>query len=196
MLQSSPGQKLTNIAMQYKDTCHWRLKVKRIASPPCLLITYHSGLATRDFQSAISVEALRWGYHLDVQGLLPTHAPLYSWLLHHPNGEVGCSGACVGEPPPEPLGGDHSAGPWQRTRADGWKWSRVLIFFSNCSLTVMLCIYKLNLSANSHFKLQTTLSDEIVKKLCALDLQLLWVAAVVAASVVAACLECSYHHKI
>ena len=33
--------------------------------------------------------------------------------------EVGCSGACMGEPPPNPLGGDHSAGPWQRTGAVG-----------------------------------------------------------------------------
>ena len=30
------------------------------------------------------------------------------------DGEVSCSGACVGESPPDPLGGDHSAGPWQR----------------------------------------------------------------------------------
>ena len=34
-------------------------------------------------------------------------------------GEVGCSGACVREPPPDPLGGDHSAGPWERTGAVG-----------------------------------------------------------------------------
>ena len=33
--------------------------------------------------------------------------------------EVGCSRACMEEPPPDPLGGDHSAGPWQRTRAVG-----------------------------------------------------------------------------
>ena len=25
----------------------------------------------------------------------------------------------MGEPPPDPLGGDHSAGPWQRTVAVG-----------------------------------------------------------------------------
>ena len=34
-------------------------------------------------------------------------------------GEVSCSGACVGEPPSGPLGGDYSAGPWQRTGAVG-----------------------------------------------------------------------------
>ena len=28
--------------------------------------------------------------------------------------EVICSGACVGIPPPDPLGGDHRTGPWQR----------------------------------------------------------------------------------
>ena len=33
------------------------------------------------------------------------------------DGEASCSGACVGESPPNPLGGDHSAGPWQRTGA-------------------------------------------------------------------------------
>ena len=29
------------------------------------------------------------------------------------------SGACVGEPPPDQLGGDIGAGPWQRTGAIG-----------------------------------------------------------------------------
>ena len=33
--------------------------------------------------------------------------------------KVGCSGVCMGEPPPDPLGGDHSAGLWQRTGAVG-----------------------------------------------------------------------------
>ena len=33
------------------------------------------------------------------------------------DGEVSCSIACVGESPPDPLGGHHSAGPWQRTGA-------------------------------------------------------------------------------
>ena len=33
------------------------------------------------------------------------------------DGEVSCSGACVGEPSPDLLGGDHSAGLWQRTGA-------------------------------------------------------------------------------
>ena len=28
---------------------------------------------------------------------------------------VSCSGTCVGAPPPDPLGGDHCTGPWQRT---------------------------------------------------------------------------------
>ena len=40
----------------------------RIAPPS--LPPHHSGPATRDFQSSISVEALLRGYHLDVQGLL------------------------------------------------------------------------------------------------------------------------------
>ena len=35
------------------------------------------------------------------------------------DGEVSCSGACVGESPSDPLGGDHSVGPWQRTGAVG-----------------------------------------------------------------------------
>ena len=35
------------------------------------------------------------------------------------DGEVSLSRTCIGEPPPDPLGGDHSAGPWQRTRAVG-----------------------------------------------------------------------------
>ena len=30
------------------------------------------------------------------------------------DGEVSYSGACIGEPPTNPLGGNHSAGPWQR----------------------------------------------------------------------------------
>ena len=35
------------------------------------------------------------------------------------DGEVGCTGACVGKPPPDSQGGDHSTGPWQRTGAVG-----------------------------------------------------------------------------
>ena len=31
------------------------------------------------------------------------------------DGEVSCSGTCVGAPPPDPLGEDHRTGPWQRT---------------------------------------------------------------------------------
>ena len=31
--------------------------------------------------------------------------------------EVSCSGACVGESLFDPLGGDHSTAPWQRTGA-------------------------------------------------------------------------------
>ena len=31
------------------------------------------------------------------------------------DGEVSYSGACIGESSPDPLGGDHSAGTWQRT---------------------------------------------------------------------------------
>ena len=33
------------------------------------------------------------------------------------DGEVSCSRPCMGEPPLDPLGGDHSSGPWQRTGA-------------------------------------------------------------------------------
>ena len=35
------------------------------------------------------------------------------------DGEVSYSRACMGESPPDPLGGDYSAGPWQRTGAVG-----------------------------------------------------------------------------
>ena len=35
------------------------------------------------------------------------------------DGEVGCSGACMGEPPTDSLGGDHSARPWLKTGAVG-----------------------------------------------------------------------------
>ena len=35
------------------------------------------------------------------------------------DGEVSCSGTCVGAPPPDPLGGDHHTGPWQRTGVVG-----------------------------------------------------------------------------
>ena len=35
------------------------------------------------------------------------------------DGEVSCSGACMGEPPSDRLGGDHSAGPRQRTGTVG-----------------------------------------------------------------------------
>ena len=35
------------------------------------------------------------------------------------DGEVSCSRACVGEPLPDPVGGDHCTGPWQRTGAVG-----------------------------------------------------------------------------
>ena len=34
-------------------------------------------------------------------------------------GKFGCSGACVGKPPPDPLGGDYHTGPWLRTRGVG-----------------------------------------------------------------------------
>ena len=33
------------------------------------------------------------------------------------DGEVSCSRACMGESPSDRLGGEHSAGPWQRTGA-------------------------------------------------------------------------------
>ena len=35
------------------------------------------------------------------------------------DGEVSCSGTCVGAPPLDPLGGDHHTGPWQRTGVVG-----------------------------------------------------------------------------
>ena len=40
-------------------------------------------------------------------------------LQERDDGEVSCSGASLREPLPNPLGGDHSAGPWQRTGAVG-----------------------------------------------------------------------------
>ena len=43
-------------------------------------------------------------------------------LRHQRDGdgrEVGCSRACMGEPPPNSLGGEDSAGLWQRTGAIG-----------------------------------------------------------------------------
>ena len=30
------------------------------------------------------------------------------------DGEVSCSGTCVGAPQPNPLGGDHRSGPWHK----------------------------------------------------------------------------------
>ena len=42
-----------------------------------------------------------------------------SLLYNTENGCNGCNGACVREPPPNALGGDHSAGPWQRKGAVG-----------------------------------------------------------------------------
>ena len=35
------------------------------------------------------------------------------------DGEVGGSGVGMGEPPPDPMGGDYLTGPWQRTGAVG-----------------------------------------------------------------------------
>ena len=35
------------------------------------------------------------------------------------DGEVSCSGACMGDPPPDPLGGDYSDGPQQKTGTVG-----------------------------------------------------------------------------
>ena len=35
------------------------------------------------------------------------------------DGEVICSRACMGEPPPDPLGRDHSYRLWQKTGAVG-----------------------------------------------------------------------------
>ena len=46
---------------------------------PPSLPPHHSGPATEDFQFSISVEALLWGCHLDVQGLL--HQQLLSSVV-------------------------------------------------------------------------------------------------------------------
>ena len=35
------------------------------------------------------------------------------------DGEVSCSGTSVGAPLPDPLGGDHHTGPWQKTGVVG-----------------------------------------------------------------------------
>ena len=74
MLQSSSGQnwrgtnKHFHIAIYYwitGDTGGQRsVRIAPTSLPP-----HHSSTATRDFQSSISVEALLWGCHLDVQGL-------------------------------------------------------------------------------------------------------------------------------
>ena len=40
-------------------------------------------------------------------------------LYEGDDGEVSGSRACVGESPPDPLGRDHCAGPWQRTGTVG-----------------------------------------------------------------------------
>ena len=44
-------------------------------------------------------------------------------------GEVSCRVTCMGEPPLDPLGGDHCAGPWQRTGTVGeglTKWEHAI----------------------------------------------------------------------
>ena len=38
-------------------------------------------------------------------------------LQKREDGEVSCSGTCMGEPPPDPQVGDHCNGPWQRIEA-------------------------------------------------------------------------------
>ena len=60
-------QTLLFIAMHYwgcitEDTCHWRSKIGEDCSPTLPL--HHSSLATRDFQSSISVEVFLCGYYL------------------------------------------------------------------------------------------------------------------------------------
>ena len=57
----------------------------RIAPPS--LPPHHSGPATRDFQSSISVEALFYRCHLDVQGLL--HQQLLSSAMVQYGGSAG-----------------------------------------------------------------------------------------------------------
>ena len=42
------------------------------------------------------------------------------YLREGDDGEVSGSGACMGESTPDPLGGDHSAGPWQREDRSCW----------------------------------------------------------------------------
>ena len=48
------------------------------------------------------------------------------------NGEVGCTGACMGEPSSDPMGGDHSAGSWQRTETVGEGGPHIQMIPSEC----------------------------------------------------------------
>ena len=85
MLQSSSewkAQTVLLIAMHYWGTCHWRSWVGDDCSS--LPASSHSGPATRDFQSPTPVEALLWGCHLDVQGLLHLiwfHCGMYTYTI-------------------------------------------------------------------------------------------------------------------
>ena len=108
ILQSSSGQKWkcmwTNTAIYSHSLPSTSLEVKGrwgLLLPHCLLVTVV--LQPGTFQSSISVEALLWRCHLDVQsqqllpyamvqhcGLLPVNWVVlccmlhYSWLFHHP----------------------------------------------------------------------------------------------------------------
>ena len=60
---------------------------------------------------------LQQGLHREETGDETEETP--RCLREGDDGEVSCSRACTGEPPPDPLGGDHRTGPWQRTGAVG-----------------------------------------------------------------------------
>ena len=105
MLQSSSGRKWRGANKHYYSHVIGGQRLVRIAPP--FLPPHHSDPVARDFLSSIPVEALLWGCHLDVQGLLHQqllssamvqHCGLlpvdrmvilpcmfhYSWLLHPP----------------------------------------------------------------------------------------------------------------
>ena len=86
--------------------------------PPPSLPPHHSDPATRDFQSSIQQlwRGLHWGDQKET-GDETEGTP--RCLQEGDDGEICCSGACVGESPSNRLLGDHSAGPWQRTGAVG-----------------------------------------------------------------------------
>ena len=73
-------QTMLFIAMHYWGYTSLEVKGREDCSS---LRFHHSGPATRDFQSSISVEALLWGCHLDLQGLQCAGPP----MLDHGRGQ-------------------------------------------------------------------------------------------------------------